>query len=78
MELTADDLVAGDALTLGPGDVVPADCRLLSTEALEVDESSLTGESLPRRRGPPPCGAGLSGSLGAASMLGPWHSTRAA
>jgi magnesium-transporting ATPase (P-type) len=52
--LTADDLVAGDVLTLGPGDVVPADCRLLSTEAFEVDESSLTGESHPVTKSPEP------------------------
>ncbi|MCK9929056.1 HAD-IC family P-type ATPase [Frankia sp. Mgl5] len=57
VELTADDLVAGDVLTLGPGDVVPADCRLLSAEALEVDESSLTGESLPVAKSPKPVAA---------------------
>ncbi len=40
-------LVPGDAILLGAGDVVPADCRLLEAIALQVDESSLTGESLP-------------------------------
>jgi calcium-translocating P-type ATPase len=40
-------LVAGDVVLLGAGDVVPADCRLLEATALQADESSLTGESLP-------------------------------
>ncbi|MGW1058551.1 HAD-IC family P-type ATPase [Micromonospora rubida] len=43
----ADDLVPGDVIVLGPGDAVPADCRMLATDGLEADESSLTGESLP-------------------------------
>ncbi|MEZ3180633.1 cation-translocating P-type ATPase [Streptomyces pimonensis] len=37
----------GDRISLGVGDVVPADARLLEADGLEVDESSLTGESLP-------------------------------
>jgi cation-transporting P-type ATPase I len=43
----AEDLVPGDVVRLQAGDAVPADCRLLKPVALEVDESSLTGESLP-------------------------------
>jgi cation-transporting ATPase I len=39
------ELVAGDVISLQAGDAVPADCRLLSAHGLEVDESSLTGES---------------------------------
>ncbi|MFC5064689.1 cation-translocating P-type ATPase [Actinomycetospora atypica] len=45
--VTADDVVVGDIVELGPDDVVPADCRVLRADALELDESSLTGESLP-------------------------------
>jgi cation-transporting ATPase I len=41
------DLSIGDIITVQPSDVVPADARLLIAEDLEVDESSLTGESLP-------------------------------
>jgi cation-transporting P-type ATPase I len=41
----ADDLVVGDVVELVAGDAVPADCRLLEAEGVEVDESSLTGES---------------------------------
>ena len=42
---TADQLVAGDIVSVQAGDAVPADCRILSASGLEVDESSLTGES---------------------------------
>ncbi|MFN8041553.1 MAG: cation-translocating P-type ATPase [Acidimicrobiales bacterium] len=45
--LPADQLVVGDVVHLEAGDTVPADCRILSASSLEVDESSLTGESLP-------------------------------
>lgn len=41
----ADDLVPGDVVELHAGDAVPADCRVLEATGLEVDESSLTGES---------------------------------
>ncbi|MCB9702212.1 MAG: cation-translocating P-type ATPase [Myxococcales bacterium] len=45
--LPAADLVLGDLIELRAGEVVPADCRIFSAADLEVDESSLTGESLP-------------------------------
>ncbi len=41
----ADRLVPGDVIELHAGDVVPADARVIDAHALEVDESSLTGES---------------------------------
>ncbi|SEG14112.1 cation-transporting ATPase I [Thermomonospora echinospora] len=41
----ADELVPGDVVRLTAGDAVPADCRLLRADNLEIDESSLTGES---------------------------------
>ncbi|MFC7547223.1 HAD-IC family P-type ATPase [Plantactinospora sp. GCM10030261] len=52
--VSADDLVPGDIVLLGPGDAVPADCRLIEADAVEADESSLTGESLPVPKAPPP------------------------
>ncbi|WP_327582578.1 cation-translocating P-type ATPase [Nonomuraea sp. NBC_00507] len=52
--VTAEQLVPGDVVRLGPGDVVPADCRLLEAEGVEADESSLTGESLPVAKDPAP------------------------
>ncbi|MEV5321012.1 cation-translocating P-type ATPase [Streptomyces sp. NPDC052687] len=43
----ASRLVPGDVIELNADDVVPADARLLWEDGLEVDESALTGESLP-------------------------------
>lgn len=51
-----DELVPGDVIELEAGEIVPADCRILHSQALEVDESSLTGESLPVVKGPAPVG----------------------
>jgi len=44
-EIDARDVVPGDVILIEAGARVPADCRLLHTAALEVDESLLTGES---------------------------------
>ena len=44
------DLVPGDVIGLRLGDIVPADARLLDGDALEMDQSALTGESLPATR----------------------------
>src|SRR5689334_24440165 len=46
-ELPAGQLVPGDIVAMQAGDIVPADGRLLTAATLEVDESALTGESLP-------------------------------
>ena len=46
-ELPGDDVVPGDLLLVRAGDRVAADARLVDAHALEVDESALTGESLP-------------------------------
>ncbi|HVI00511.1 MAG TPA: cation-transporting P-type ATPase [Enhygromyxa sp.] len=46
-ELPLHDLVIGDLLVLEAGDAVPADARIVEATGLELDESSLTGESLP-------------------------------
>ena len=47
VEVDSRDLVPGDIVLLGEGDVVPADIRLLESVGLLVDEALLTGESLP-------------------------------
>jgi H+-transporting ATPase len=57
----ARDLVPGDVIRLRLGDIIPADARLLEGDEIEVDQSALTGESLPAT-----CGAGdaiFSGSV---------------
>src|SRR5664280_1921862 len=43
----ARELVPGDVIRLRLGDIVPADARLLDGDPVEVDQSALTGESLP-------------------------------
>jgi H+-transporting ATPase len=48
----ARELVPGDVIRLRLGDIVSADARLLDGDPVEVDESALTGESLPAGRGP--------------------------
>jgi H+-transporting ATPase len=44
------ELVPGDVIRLRLGDIVPADARLLAGDPVEVDQSALTGESLPAER----------------------------
>ncbi len=46
----ARELVPGDVIRLRLGDIVPADARLLDGDPVEVDQSALTGESLPVER----------------------------
>jgi H+-transporting ATPase len=48
----ARDLVPGDVIRVRLGDIVPADARLLAGDPVEVDQSALTGESLPATRKP--------------------------
>jgi H+-transporting ATPase len=48
--LPARELVPGDVIRARLGDIVPADARLLSGDPMQVDQSALTGESLPTTR----------------------------
>lgn len=45
--INTKELVPGDIIYLESGETVPADIRILSCESLKVDESTLTGESVP-------------------------------
>jgi H+-transporting ATPase len=48
--IPARELVPGDVVRLRPGDVIPADAKLLDGGPVEIDQSALTGESLPVER----------------------------
>ena len=50
MQISSQDVVPGDILLLRAGDKVPADAQLLECQSLRVDESALTGESLPMEK----------------------------
>jgi H+-transporting ATPase len=48
--IEARELVPGDVIHLRLGDIIPADARILDGDPIEVDQSALTGESLPVTR----------------------------
>ncbi|SEO44091.1 magnesium-translocating P-type ATPase [Amycolatopsis saalfeldensis] len=53
-EVPTADLVPGDVVRLGPGDVMPADVRVVAAGDLVVDQSALSGEALPVAKRLPP------------------------
>ena len=59
-EIDPAQLVPGDIILLKTGDLVPADARLIRSESFAVDESSLTGESVPAEKD---AAARLSGDI---------------
>ena len=52
--VTAEQLAPGDVIELRPSEVVPADARLLESDRMEVDQATVTGESLPVPKSPEP------------------------
>lgn len=52
IEVPNDSIVVGDVVTLKAGDIVPADCLLISADNLFIDEAALTGESFPAEKMP--------------------------
>ncbi|ETW74623.1 P-type ATPase [Heterobasidion irregulare TC 32-1] len=57
IHVLANEVVPGDIVTFSTGDRIPADVRLISAVDLEIDESSLTGETTARRKDTDPCRA---------------------
>ena len=51
-EIDNSKLTVGDIISVKTGDMIPADCLLLDVNALEMDESSLTGETFPVEKAP--------------------------
>ena len=47
LQLPSSQIVEGDILLFDAGDIIPADCRIIESNELHVNESSLTGESYP-------------------------------
>lgn len=56
VHVLANELVPGDIVKFSTGDRVPADIRLITAVDLEIDESSLTGETHARRKNVETCG----------------------
>jgi P-type Ca2+ transporter type 2C len=50
-EIPAEQVVVGDVVLIAAGDEVPADGRIITASALQIDESALTGESVPAAKG---------------------------
>jgi len=59
-EIPAEELVPGDLVILEGGDIVTADLRVVEASKLQIDESLLTGESLPVGKRPDPLEAGVN------------------
>src|SRR6266511_3569678 len=57
ISVPVEDVVVGDVLVLSAGDVVPADCRVIESHGLLIDEAALTGESYPVEKRPGVVGA---------------------
>src|SRR3954464_9169078 len=60
-QIPAEQLVVGDIVLLAAGDQAPADGRIIAASALQIDESALTGESIPSAKD---AGALPDGELG--------------
>jgi Mg2+-importing ATPase len=52
VEVPVGEVVLGDIVVLRAGDIIPADLALTSTTGLLIDESAVTGESMPTEKGP--------------------------
>lgn len=57
-EVDIKELVLGDVIYLSAGDMIPADCRIIQSKDLFINQSVLTGESLPVEKTDQPIGEG--------------------
>ncbi len=69
MLVDSENITVGDIIRLEEGDLVPADCRIISCSNLFVDESALTGESLAVEKNNATQKEGKSGIIGAYNAL---------
>jgi len=53
-EVDAQNIVPGDIVLVEEGDIITADMRILKSSKLQVNESTMTGESLPVNKNPEP------------------------
>jgi Ca2+-transporting ATPase len=67
-EIQAEQLVIGDVVLIAAGDEVPADGRIVSSSSLQIDESALTGESVPAAKGTETLSVGELGAGDQANM----------
>jgi len=51
-KVLASEIVPGDVVEVNLGDKIPADCRIIQSNNLSINESSLSGESLPMKKAP--------------------------
>ena len=68
-EVPQRDLVAGDVVALSAGDMIPADCRLLSARDLFVAQAAMTGESMPVEKFVQGAGGAQGGVLDAVNLV---------
>jgi P-type Mg2+ transporter len=67
-EIPVRELVSGDVVALSAGDMIPADCRVLSARDLFVAQAAMTGESLPVEKFVQPVAPGAAPVAGASTL----------
>ncbi len=60
VQVPFDEVVPGDVVEIAGGDILPADCVVLRCDDLQLDQSSLTGETFPAVKNPDPVAAGTA------------------